>query len=88
MDEERTAEDGFPAWYRCCGNGVNIRTAPDAGATSVGQLQYDDRVLVTGLSVSGGAYGAHCDSRPSDQWYPVNRGGQTRYVIMTCLERV
>ena len=45
MDEERTAEDGFPAWYRCCGNGVNIRTAPDAGATSVGQLQYDDRVL-------------------------------------------
>ena len=43
MDEERTAEDGFPAWYRCCGNGVNIRTAPDAGATSVGQLQYDGR---------------------------------------------
>ncbi|RKT88653.1 SH3 domain-containing protein [Saccharopolyspora antimicrobica] len=80
--------DGFPAWYRAYGDGVNIRTRPDPGATSVGQLQTDDRVLVTSLPVTGGAYGAQCGSQPGDQWYPVDHFGQRRYVITACLERV
>lgn len=71
MSAEQAPADGFPAWYRVYGEGVNIRTAPEASATSVGQLQHDLRILVTAFAVEGGECGALCATQPNDLGWPV-----------------
>jgi SH3 domain-containing protein len=83
------AASAYPAWFRCYGSGVNIRTSPDVNATSVGQLQYDDRILVTAEPVEGGEYAPACGNHVRWKlWYPVDHFGQIRYVVTQCLERV